>query len=211
MDNGLSAADVMAMTRDNGGEWMNNPFIYLVWLALLGNGGIFGGNRDVNQGSLTRAELYDGFNYQGINERLGGIQSGICDGFYAQNTSILQGFNTIGNQIAENRFAAQDCCCKTQAAIADLKAEGYKNTCAITNAIQAEGQATRALINANTMQDLRDKLEERDRQLLTSNLFSAQQNQTQNIIAALRPFPQPAYITCSPYSTTSNVTCGCGC
>ena len=44
MDSGLSAADVMAMTKDNGmADWCNNPFIYLVWLALLGGGGIFGG------------------------------------------------------------------------------------------------------------------------------------------------------------------------
>lgn len=31
MDNGLSAADVMALTNDNGmNNWVNNPFIYLV-------------------------------------------------------------------------------------------------------------------------------------------------------------------------------------
>ena len=46
-----------------------------------------------------------------------------------------------------------------------MKAEAYKNTCEITTAIHDEAEATRALITANTMQDLRDKLADRDRQL----------------------------------------------
>ena len=41
-----------------------------------------------------------------------------------------------------------------------------KNTYDITNAIHAEGEATRALINQNTIQELRDKLEARDRAIM---------------------------------------------
>ena len=43
MTDNLSAADVMAMTKDNDGMnaiW-NNPFIYFVWMALFSGG--FGG------------------------------------------------------------------------------------------------------------------------------------------------------------------------
>ena len=46
MGHELSPADIMAMNGNNNEAWMNNPFIYLVWLALLGNGGFFGGNRN---------------------------------------------------------------------------------------------------------------------------------------------------------------------
>ena len=88
--------------------------------------------------------------------------------------------------------------------------ENYKNTCEITNAIHAEGEATRALINHNVMQDLRDKLADRDRDLMTANFQLSQQAQSANIIGTLRPFPQPAYITCSPYQAASTVY-GCGC
>ena len=45
MNDGLSAGDILALARDGDGmnNWANNPFIYLVWLALLGgNGGFFG-------------------------------------------------------------------------------------------------------------------------------------------------------------------------
>ena len=114
MTDGLSAADIMAMTRDNeNAGWMNNPFIYLVWLALLGNGGIFG-NRGINdaatQGALTRSDLFEGFNNQDVNGQLRGIASGICDGFYAINSGLKEGFYGLQGALAENRFAQQNCC-----------------------------------------------------------------------------------------------------
>ncbi len=127
MSNELSAADVMAMTRDNdggmGNAW-NNPFIYLVWLALLGGGGLWGNrNQDAAamQGALTRSDLFEGFNNQDVNSQLRGITNGLCDGFYAINNGMKDGF--YGNQaavkdgfystqsaLAENRFAQQQCC-----------------------------------------------------------------------------------------------------
>ena len=57
------------------------------------------------------------------------------------------------------------------------------------------------------MQDLRDKLADRDRDLITANFQLSQQAQSANLISTLRPFPQPAYITCSPYQTPS-APCG---
>lgn len=89
------------------------------------------------------------------------------------------------------------------------RAENYKNTCEITNAIHCEGEQTRALINANTMQELRDRLADRDRDLLTANFQLSQQAQSANIIGTLRPFPQPAYITCSPYESVYGNGCAC--
>lgn len=90
------------------------------------------------------------------------VAAGLCDGFYAQNATMLNGFNgvqrdlctgfsAINAGIAENRFAAQQCCCDTNRNIDAVRAENYRNTCEITTAIHAEGEATRALINSNTM------------------------------------------------------------
>lgn len=218
MNEGLSAGDILALTRDQdgmGNAW-NNPFIYLVWLALLGgNGGLFG-NRDNGalQGALTRSDMFEGFNNQDVNSQLRGITNGICDGFYAVNSGLKDGFYGIQGALAENRFAQQNCCCEIKGSIKDLSSEGYRNTCEITTAIHAEGEATRALINSNTMQELRDKLADRDRELQTVNFQLSQQTQTAALVGTLRPFPQPAYITCSPYQST-NGTCGssynCGC
>lgn len=219
MNEGLSAGDILALTRDQDGmsnAW-NNPFIYLVWLALLGgNGGLFGRRDDSNalQGALTRSDMFEGFNNQDINSQLRGITNGLCDGFYAVNNGLKDGFYGIQSALAENRFAQQNCCCEIKGGIKDLSAEGYRNTCEITTAIHAEGEATRALINSNTMQELRDKLAERDRDLQTVQFQLSQQAQNATLIGTLRPFPQPAYITCSPYQSV-NGTCGssynCGC
>lgn len=201
-----------------GGGW----FMWIIVLfALMGGWGNGFGRSYGNGPGLTQVEMQQGFDTQSVLRKLDGIQNGLCDGFYAQNTTVLQGFNGVGRDlcqgfasvnasIAENRYAAQQCCCETNRNIDAVRAENYKNTCEITNAIHAEGEATRALINHDVMQDLRDKLADRDRDLMTANFQLSQQAQSANIIGTLRPFPQPAYITCSPYQAASTVY-GCGC
>lgn len=219
MNEGLTASDVLALTRNNDeNEMWNNPFIYLVWLAVLGGGGLFGNRNGELQGAITRSDLFEGFNNQDINGQLRGITNGLCDGFYAINNGlkdgfygtqagIKDGFYGIQGALAENRFAAQNCCCETNRNIDAVRYEGAQNTCAITNAIHAEGEATRALINSNVMQELRDKLEARDRDILVRDFQLSQLAQTSSLIGELRPCAKPAYITCSPY-TPANFGCG---
>lgn len=209
MDSNYSLADIRAATHDNDGfEGQGSWFwIVVLFLFMFGSGnGLFNGG-----GALTRAEMTDGFNNQSVLRKLDGITQGLCDGFYAMNTGMLNGFNTVGNQIAENRFAAQQCCCETNRNIDSVRYEASKNTCDITTAIHAEGEATRALINANTMQALRDKLEDKDRELMTANFQLSQQAQSANLIAELRPCAKPAYLTCSPYQARNFGGCGCDC
>ena len=208
MNEGLTASDVLALTRNNNeNEMWNNPFIYLVWLAVLGGGGLFGNRGNELQGAITRSDLFEGFNNQDINGQLRSITNGLCDGFYALNSGIKDGFYGTQSAIAENRFAAQNCCCETNRNIDAVRNEGAQNTCAITNAIHAEGEATRALINSNVMQELRDKLEARDRDVLVRDFQLSQLAQTSSLIGELRPCAKPAYITCSPY-TPANFGCG---
>ena len=194
MNEGLTAGDILALTKNNEGDMWNNPFIYLVWLAVLGNGGLFGGRGSELQGTITRSDLFEGFNNQDVNGQLRGITNGICDGFYATR----QGISDLG-------FGMKDCCCGINRNIDAVRYEGSQNTCAITNAIHAEGEATRALINANTMQDLRDKLEARDRDILARDFQLSQLSQTASLVNELRPCAKPAYITCSPYTTACGI------
>ena len=191
MNEGLTASDVLALTRDNESDMWNNPFIYLVWLAVLGNGGLFGGRTAELQNAVTRSDLFEGFNNQDVNGQLRGITNGIADGFYATR----QGISELG-------FGMKDCCCGINRNIDAVRYENAQNTCTITNAIHAEGEATRALINANTMQDLRDKLEARDRDVMIRDFQLSQLSQTSSLLGELRPIAKPAYITCSPYTTT---------
>ena len=203
MGHEYSLADIAAANGGgmNDNALWNNPFIYLVWLAVLGGGGLFGnrygaGNDPAVQGALTRSDLFEGFNNQDVNGQLRGITNGLCDGFYAINNSLKDGFYGTQANI-------KDCCCTTNRNIDAVRFDMSKGFCEVSNAIHAEGEATRALINANTIQELRDRLEARDRDLLTANFQLSQQAQNAYLINEIRPCARPAYITCSPYTTAS--------
>ena len=126
---------------------------------------------------------------------------------------MLGGFCNVGQQIAENRYAQQLANCGIERNIDSVKAEAYKNTCQITTAIHDEAEQTRALITANTIQDLRDKLADRDRALQAANFEISQQQQTAGLIDTLRPISRPAYLTTSPYASINpySYSNGCGC
>lgn len=225
----LSAADVAAVTRPNfmgygygmgcggfgmggyGGEWL----LGLIVLAALFNGGGFGGFGG-NGGGFQQ-----GFNTQNILSKLDGITNGISDATYALNNS-LNGINMnlsnalcsttyeLAGKIDANRFAAQECCCQTQRAIDSVNYNNSKNTCDIINAIHSEGEATRGLITQNTIQMLRDKLNDKDRDIQTRDFQLSQLSQNSYLINKLQPCPIPAYTVCNPNQPYNASGCGCG-
>ena len=213
MTEGLSAGDILALSRDNDNTWSNNPFIYLVWLALLGGGGNgwFGGGSNATREMIStndiQSAIVSGNNMQDIFRNFGELTANV-DGFERDATANwnnirydnLVNTNSLVNQFVENRFAQQSANCQINRNIDSVKAEAYQNTCAITDAIRCEGQATRALIEANTIQALRDKLEDKDRQLLATSFQLSQVDQNATLINALRPTPQPAFIVSTPYN-----------
>lgn len=206
---GLSVADALAL-QDRGNDGMfggaSGTWIWVFFLFFLlawGGGGFGFGNGAATQGALTRSDMCQEFNFNNLQRSVLGIQNGLCDGFYAQNTTMLQGFNGIGNQIQENRFASQQCCCETNRNIDSIKAENYKNTCEIVNAIKTDGDATRAMLTQNTIQELRDKLQD-------AKFENSQFLQNQYLVNQLQPVARPAYITCSPYVANGCGSCGCG-
>lgn len=211
MDSNYSLADIRAATHDDDGYGGQGSWFWIVVLFLFMFGfGRNGWGNDGNNGALTRAEMTDGFNNQSILNKLNGLENGLCDGFYSQNTTMLQGFTGIGNQIMQNQFSMKECCCETNRNIDAVRYENSKNTCEITTAIHNEGEQTRALIQANTIQNLRDRLEAKNQELQTANFQLSQQAQNATLINELRPCAKPAYITCSPYQAR-NFGCGCDC
>ena len=195
MGHEFSLADIAAASGGANNEMWNNPFIYLVWLAVLGGGGLFGGRGfgaadPAVQGAITRSDLFEGFNNQDVNAQLRGITNGLCDGFYAVNNGMKDGF-----------YGIKDAICGTNRNIDGVRFD-------LSTAIHAEGEATRALINTNTIQDLRDRLEARDRDIMVRDFQLSQLAQNQYLVNEIKPCAKPAYITCSPY--TSQSFCGCG-
>lgn len=215
MENGgLSVADALALGHNDcdcmfggNGMWM---MMFLFFLLAWGGGGFgWGNNAGSAQGALTRGELCQDMNFQSIENAVRGVQSGLCDGFYAMNTGMLNGFSGVNNAIQQAQFAAQQCCCETNRNIDAVRYENAKNTCDIVNAIKADGDATRALITQNEIQALRDQLQ-------TANFQLSQQAQNETLISAIRPTPVPAYVTCSPYESNMYASGyyrnnGCGC
>lgn len=161
MDN-YSLADIRAATGAEENGWGGGGAWWIIILFLfmfgMGGGGWGWGNR--GNDALTRAEMQQGFDTQEITRKLDGLSYGMCDGFYAQNTTMLNGFAGVTSAVRDAQFAAQQCCCETNRNIDAVRYDAQKNTCDITTAIHAEGEATRALIQKNEMQNLRDRLQQ---------------------------------------------------
>lgn len=161
MDN-YSLADIRAATGTDENGWGGGGAWWIIILFLfmfgMGGGGWGWGNR--GNDALTRAEMQQGFDTQEITRKLDGLSYGMCDGFYAQNTTMLNGFAGVTAAVRDAQFAAQQCCCETNRNIDSVRYDAQKNTCDITTAIHAEGEATRALIQKNEMQNLRDRLQQ---------------------------------------------------
>lgn len=221
-ENGLSIADAMALSKDNNDIFGGNStwVFFLFFLLAWGNGGFFGGGNNASrEGELTRAELYSGLGQQDIfrnqaeiarelsaferdaTNNWGNMRYDNLQNINALQTAMTSGFYNIGNQLNENRFAQQNCCCETNRNIDAVRYENAKNTCDIINANTANTQRIIDMISQNQMQMLRDELST-TRAALSNNI------QTQNILGALQPTPRPAYVTASPYAATNY--CGCG-
>lgn len=218
----LTAADVAAVTRPNfmgmggcgmggfgggfGGDWI----LGLIAIAAVFGGGFGGFGGFGGGGRGVGLEVQAGFDTQNILRNQDNIKNGLCDGFYAMNTNNLQaqnqlqrdlcqGFAAINAGIAENRYSAKDCCCETQRAIDGVKYENSQNTCNIINAIHAEGEATRAQLTQNTIQGLRDKLADKDRDIQTRDFQLSQLSQNSFLVNQLKtPAPIPAYMVQNP-------------
>jgi hypothetical protein len=178
MTEGLSVADAMALNKDNNG--FGDQVWPLVWLAALGgNGnGILGGRNDGAAG-VTVAGI------EGLQNQINGLLNTInANTSVLQHDAVKQQLCNMGTLIqsgnADITHAISECCCKTQAAICDL---GYKmqdgnkdiinaicaqtqvltlqhvnGQQAILEAVRREGEADRALINANTLNEKDEKL-----------------------------------------------------
>lgn len=119
--------------------------------------------------AASQQEILFGQHFGQLNDRITNVGNGLCTlGYEMQgdigqlgrevalaqagtNTTIMQTGNSIQGQIAQ-------CCCDNRLATANLSAQMDRQTCDITTAIHAEGEATRALMQANELQALRDKV-----------------------------------------------------
>lgn len=200
----VSLGDAMLMNRDSNNQWgnmWNNPFMYLIWLAMFGNGGFGGWGGNNAQASNLQNAIYASNDQQTLMSQIRGIANGVSEGFSSVNYAIGNainngfantnaamngGFNAVNTNLMENKFAAQQGFCGVSQAICESNYKNAQNTGAIITALHNEGEQTRALINANTTQDLRDKLAAQGQALQDAKFALSQEAQTNYLISQLK-------------------------
>lgn len=213
MSGGMTPAEALLVTDRRNDGWGGNSvwtlFIFFLLFLMRGGmgwGGVGAGANFVNNDFLyTNLKNTMDTGFAQIANQQFATQKDIWQTGSGISQQLCQGFNGIQQGLAENRFASQQCCCETNRNIDAVRYENAKNTCDIINAIHADGEATRAQMTQNTIQELRDQLQAAQLQL--GNLA-----QTNTLIREIRPCPIPAYPSCSPYQTFGwGQVCGNGC
>ena len=213
-----------------GGDWWFIILFVILFCGWGGNG--WGGNRgNVTDGYVLASD------FANIERKLDGVNDGICDGFYAQNTTMLQGFAGVNQNISNGLMAAelsrcnqqaalmqqltnmqmqnQECCCENRAAIAQVRYDMATQACDTRNTVNTaardiidnQNQNSRAILDFLTQNKMRD-LESANQEL---RLAASQAAQNNYLISQLRPCPTPAYITCNPWAGSGYGGCGTGC
>lgn len=182
-----SLSDIAAVTGNHNGSGFgdgNGWWILIILFALFGGWGNSYGNGNgagYIATAATQADIQRGFDTSAVISKLDGLNNGLCDGFYAMNTSVLNGVNSLQNAIQQastanlqNTYTLQnaiqqdtvanmqntnsisrqlsDCCCENREAISQVRYDMASNTCAITNAINQIGQSIMQNCNANYRQ-----------------------------------------------------------
>lgn len=173
-DGGLSASDVALLSgntgRNNDGFGEGSGWWIIVFLIFaLGGWGNGFGNRGFGGGSGTgsvsdnyvlasdfatlQRQIDSGFDR--IGNRIENVNNGLCDGFYAMNTGMLNGFSGVQQAIATNGYETRlgtqalgsqlaNCCCNIEKAIAD---------CCCTTQRGIDGINYNMAMNTNALQN----------------------------------------------------------
>lgn len=125
-----------------GGDWMSWLLLFVLFggygYGYGGFGGGFGGgfNTPNAQGTITRADLNEGFALNGLQNGQTSIKDTVVSGFHGVDNAVCQ----LGHQL-------QDCCCQTQSAIQGVRYDIATSAAATQNTIQ---NTTRDIIDNQT-------------------------------------------------------------
>lgn len=198
---GYFEGEIPTMVGGNNSSWGGDSIWAILLLALFGfgrgygNGGFGGGNSEFVGYELgkvaTQADIASGFNNSALLSNQNDAKLQMANGFAGVDNAVCtlgynmqQGFNMVNQSIS-------DCCCRTQASIADLKYANEKQTCDIIQAINLGNQR---LVDIYT----NDKIDALNRKLAIAEGQISQYAQTNAIVSALKPQPVPSYSVPNP-------------
>lgn len=218
-----------------GGEGSWFIILFLIF-AIFG----WGGNWS-NNGNGGGSGVVDGYvltsDFANIERKLDGVNQGLCDGFYAMNTGMLNGFAGVTQAVnqgfsqaeiarcnaqmafMQQFFALQqqisNCCCENREAIAQARYDMATQDCATRNLIQSSTRDIVDNANANSRAILdflvNDKMRTLENENQSLRLSASQAAQNNYLISQLRPTPVPAYQSCNPWSSGGYGCCNCNC
>ena len=238
---GYSLSDIAAATDKrgyedgfmggNGAWWIIILFLFVFMGGWGRNGGLFGGDS-------TGSGITDGYiltsDFANIERKIDSVNNGLCDGFYAINTGMLNGFsgvenaitqqtianmqntNAIGSQLTSLGTQMQQCCCdiryENASKFADLNYNLATQSCQTRQAINdstrdiiaSQEAGTRAILDFMTQDKIATLTSE------NASLKAAANNaaQTYDIVSQLKqPCAVPAYVVPNPYCNC-NSQCG---
>lgn len=135
--NEYSLSDVAAVTGNRNNDGMfGNDWAWIIILLLFGYGRGFGGGFGGGGIGENYALATD---FATIERKLDGVNNGLCDGFYAQNTNMLngfagvqqtlcQGFSGVNSAISNLGYQQAQCCCDLKGEIKDVAYGNAMNT-----------------------------------------------------------------------------------
>lgn len=237
----MSAADIAAVTGNDGFGNGNGAWWIILFLFALGWGGYGYGNGGNNG---VDAYMQRGFDQTAVMSGINGLTSAVANGFANAEvsrcngqTNILQAMNNnqMGTIQGMNTLAMglQNCCCENRASVADLKYTVATEACtdrsaineALRDVIANNTANTQAILDKMCQQEI-DALKTQNANLQTQlnmmNLAQSQTAQTAQILADnanqtnaleqyLAPVPRPAYIVANPNGCNCGNNFGCGC
>ena len=247
-ESGLTASDVALLSGRNGnndgfgdnGSWWVIIFLIFAFMGWgRGNNGFGGGNglgaMDnyvlASDFATIQRQLSDGFGDLTAQSRY--IQNGLCDGFYAMNTSLLNGFAGVNNAIMTNGYETRNaiqgvssqlanCCCSLEKGQMETNYLNAQNTCALQNtmnmntrdivdAVNANYRALHDEIVANRIEDKNAQITAQQNEINALRLSASQSAQNAYLLSELKPCPSPSYIVPNPNCCYNyQVTSGCG-
>lgn len=231
--NGLSAADVAAVTGNGNGVFGGNngdslTFLIILWLFAMmgGNWGNNGYNGNVGNAAAIPA-VQAGFDQAAIMSGINGLNNTVSNGFANaevsrcnQQANLLQALNNISMQ-------QQNCCCENRQATADLKytvateacadrqavSDGLRdiianntfNTQTLMNTMNAGFQAVQDKFCQQEIDALKTQLDQANRRADVAQIIAGQQQIADQIENRINPQAIPSYNVPNPYA---NYGCG---
>lgn len=237
MDYSEGLATGMALQNGNGNgnganAWNESWLWVLVIFALAGFGGngLFG-SRGAGQ---SGAGVMDGYvltsDFANIERKLDNVNNGLCDGFYAMNTGMLNGFSSINQNIMQSGYETRNaiagvasqlanCCCELKGGQKDTQYAIAMQTNAIQQSLStgfrdivdnanANYRALHDELIANRIEDKNAQIVAQQNEINALRLKASQEAQNAYLVNQLRPCPSPAYVVPNPFCC--NNTCGTG-